>query len=81
MRDMKKFADALKQRYTNKSVKNVTMSVKNPKKEKEKREEKVKSSFQNLEFIRSKKAKSGMPDHIRQKSMRRILKKIKENSK
>lgn len=81
MLDIKKFSDALKQRYSNKSVKNVTVTVEDPKKTKKDKEKRVDSGFKSLEFLRSKKAKSGMPEHIRQKSMRRILKKIQKNSK
>ena len=79
MLDIKKFADALKQRYSHKksSIRDVTLTVSNPKKDKENEEKRQSEVINKLRFFKSKKAKDGLPKSIRQNSIKKLIKKLK----
>lgn len=85
MLNSKEFAEALKQRYNQRSpqssVRNVKVEITNPKKDKEDKERKDREDLEKMEFFKSKKAKDGMPDSIRQKMLIKLREKMKKSAK
>lgn len=83
MLDLDSFENALKQRYSNSrkpAVRNVKLKIIDPKKEAEKKRKKDTETLEKMEFFRSKKAKEGMPEAIRQERLKALRKKLKSKS-
>lgn len=86
MKDSKAFKEALKQKYNkgrskHSSVRNLEVNITDPEQEKAKKFESDKRDLEKMEFFRSKKAKSGMPDSIRKQMLFKIREKMKKSSK
>jgi hypothetical protein len=84
MLNSKEFAKALEQKYSQKSpkssVRNIKVEVIDKEAEERKKLNSDKEDLQKMEFLRSKKAKSGIPDAIRQQTLIKLRKKMKKSA-
>jgi len=82
MLNSKEFAEALKQRYSDtKAVKNIKHSKTSVDEEDTKKKQEQTNQLDKLKFLRSKKARSGLPSKIRAKMYKSIEESTKRTDK